>query len=106
VPQQTIVLLQTGGQIDGRQTFPAHGVLDVGQHRRNRPLRHRRVAEQIGAAGNAFLGLKVDQQQRRRAHGLRAGAQRPGHRDLNGGGVDGANGQESRHLRPTPGRQA
>jgi hypothetical protein len=62
-------LQHTGGQIDGRETLPAHGVLDVGQHRRDRPRRHPRVAEQIGTAGDAFLGLKVYQQEGRRPHG-------------------------------------
>ena len=46
--------------------------------------RHRRpcVAEQVGAAGDAFFGHEVDQQQRRGGDPGRAGAKRIGHRHL------------------------
>jgi hypothetical protein len=46
------------------------------QHRGNRDAAARTVAEQIAAPGDAFLGQKIDQQQRRFADGRGAGAER------------------------------
>ena len=58
----------------------------INQHGGNRCRGGAGITEQISAAGDAFFGFYVNQQQRRGTHRRRTGAQHIGHRHLDGTG--------------------
>ena len=64
----------------------------------DRRCRGRQIAEQISAAGDTLFGQKIDQQQRRRGDALAAGAERVGHRHLDGGRPHDADGKSRRRC--------
>jgi hypothetical protein len=81
------------GRRDARAAGRGQHVLE---HPGDRGRGGREVAEQIGMAGDAFLGVEVDQQQRRGGDGRAAGAERMGHRQRDRGGDERADGQHRR----------
>ncbi|HTH36066.1 MAG TPA: hypothetical protein VL976_16980 [Xanthobacteraceae bacterium] len=97
---------QLAPQIERHYRIAFDGAVDLLDHRGNGRRRAAQVAKQIGAAGDAFLGEKIEQQQRRRGDALAAGAERIGHRHLDGGRLQGADGEARRRGAHCPGAVA
>ena len=75
-------------EIGGNDAIALHAALDFPEHGRDRRGRGGQIAEQIGMAGDAFLGLEVDEEERRAAQCSRAGAEGQFQRHLDPGRAD------------------
>ena len=95
-PDERETLGEPGPEIDRRDALAFHHARDLLEDARDRRHGGREIAPEIGAAGDAFLGLEVDQQQRRLGDHAAAGAERVGHRHLDADGVNGTDGEERR----------
>ncbi len=83
-------------QIHGRERCPLCDALDFLEELCDCRNRRGKVAPEIGAAGDAFIGLEIDEQQRRTGDGAAAGAERVGHRHFDPDAPDCANDEERR----------
>ena len=95
-PDEREALGEPGPEIDRRDPLAFHHARHLLEDARNRRHGGREIAPEIGTAGDAFLGLEVDQQQRRLGDQPAAGAERVGHRHFDAHGTDSADGEERR----------
>ncbi len=87
---------EPGPQVERRDALALGHTRDLLEDLRDRRHGGGEIAPEIGAAGDALLGLEIDQQQRRLGDGAAAGAERIGHRHLDRDGADAADRQEWR----------
>ena len=95
-------------QLGRHDALTLGALLDLLEQARDRHHRPGKIRPQIGAPGDALLGLDIDQQQRRLGDAAAAGAERVGHRHLDADGGNGADGERgkstlARHSRSPPG---
>src|SRR5262249_9294308 len=97
---------EPGPEIDRGDAFALHHARDLFEDFRNRRHGGREIAPEIGTAGDALLGLEIDQQQWRLGDHAPAGSERVGHRHLDADRAYGADGEERRggapRLKPIP----
>jgi len=80
-------------ELGRRHRLAFHQALDLLQDLRDRRRGRAQIAEQIGVAGDALLGIEIDEQERCRGDGRAAGAERIGHRHLDADAAHGADGE-------------
>ena len=85
---------ELGPELGRRDALALHGVEHRLEDAGDRRHRLRQIAPEVGAAGDALLGLQVDQQQRRLGDGAAAGAEHVGHRHRDADCLEGADGQD------------